>query len=124
MEKTSKKVTKDPKRVNAARKSREKYMYMNKLKESILNDVKKGGRDTTNTSNETINASNETTSATTTRSSDTYIYGAGILVVLAIGVVCIFFTYSQAKNKNKSMITRELSMSKKKKPPKRRQHML
>ena len=32
-------VTKDPKRVEAARKGREKYM--NKLKESILNDAKK-----------------------------------------------------------------------------------
>ena len=39
MEKTSEKVTKDPKRVEAARKGREKYM--NKLKESILNDAKK-----------------------------------------------------------------------------------
>ena len=108
MDKTSQKVvTKDPKRVEAARKGREKYM--NKLKESILNDAKKGGRDTTNASNETTsptsNASSETTSATstaatpatstnntttTTRSNDTYIYGVGMLAVLAIGV-CVFF---------------------------------
>ena len=39
MDKTSKKVTKDPKRVDAARKGREKYM--SKLKERILNDAKK-----------------------------------------------------------------------------------
>ena len=39
MDKTSEKVTKDPKRVEAARRGREKYM--NKLKESILNDGKK-----------------------------------------------------------------------------------
>ena len=39
IEKTSEKITKDPRRVEAARKSREKYM--NKLKESILNDAKK-----------------------------------------------------------------------------------
>ena len=39
MDKTSKKVTKDPKHVDAARKGREKHM--NKLKESILNDAKK-----------------------------------------------------------------------------------
>ena len=39
MYKTSEKVTKDPKRVEAARKGREKYM--NKLKERILNDAKK-----------------------------------------------------------------------------------
>ena len=67
MEKTSEKVTKDLKRVEAVRKGREKYM--NKLKESILNDAKKGG-DTTNTISETTshttNASNETTSATNT----------------------------------------------------------
>ena len=40
MDKTSQKVTKDPKRVEKARKVRENYM--NKLKESILNDAKKG----------------------------------------------------------------------------------
>ena len=35
----------------------------------------------------------------TTRASDTYVYGVGILPVLAIGV-CVFFAYnSQAKNK-------------------------
>ena len=39
MDKTPEKVTKYPKSVEAARKGREKYM--NKLKESILNDVKK-----------------------------------------------------------------------------------
>ena len=39
MDKTSQKVTKDRKRAEAARKGRENYM--NKLKESILNDVKK-----------------------------------------------------------------------------------
>ena len=84
---------------------------MNKLKENILNDAKKGSGDTTNTSNETTspatNASNETTSpandATTIRSDDTYVYGVGILVVLPIGV-CVFFAYntSQAKNKKTS----------------------
>ena len=39
MDKTSQKVTKDPTRVEAARKDRKKYM--NKLKGSILNDAKK-----------------------------------------------------------------------------------
>ena len=81
---------------------------MNKLKESVLNDAKKGGGDTTNASNETINASNETTCATntatilaTTRSNDTYVYSVGILAVLAIGV-CVFFAYSQGKKKKTS----------------------
>ena len=39
MDKTSEKVTKDPKRVEAAPKGREKNM--DKLNESILNDAKK-----------------------------------------------------------------------------------
>ena len=39
MNRTSEKVTKDPKRIEVARKDKEKYM--NKLKESIVNDVKK-----------------------------------------------------------------------------------
>ena len=42
MRKTLQKVTKDPKRVEAVRKGRENYM--NKLKESILNDAKKLGK--------------------------------------------------------------------------------
>ena len=46
MNRTSEKVTKDPKRIEVARKDKEKYM--NKLKESIVNDVKKGSRDTSN----------------------------------------------------------------------------
>ena len=96
MDKKSEKITKDPKRVEAGCKGRENYM--NKYKESILNDAKKGSRDTTNISNETTsptnNASNETTSAnTTTRSNNTYVYGVDILAVLAIGV-CAFFTYN------------------------------
>ena len=58
MDKTPEKVTrdKDPKRVEAARKGKEKYM--NKLKESVLNDVKKGSGNTTNASNETNSATN------------------------------------------------------------------
>ena len=99
MDKTPEKATKDPKRVEAARKDREKYM--NKLKESILNDVKKGSRDTNNSSNEITSITN----TATTRSNDTYVYGVDILAVVAIGV-CVFFTYNacQAKNKKLSMI--------------------
>ena len=113
MDKTPEKVTKDPKRVEAARKSREKYM--NKLKQKILNDAKKSSRDTTDASNETTNGSNETSSptnnasnetttpatSTTTRSSDTYVLGVGILAVLAIGV-CVFLHITLFL-KNKSM---------------------
>ena len=58
MDKTPEKVTrdKDSKRVEAARKGKEKYM--NKLKESVLNDVKKGSGNTTNASNEATSATN------------------------------------------------------------------
>ena len=125
MGKTSVKVTKDPKRVEEARKGREKYI--NKFKKSILNDAEKGGGDTTNTSNETTNASNETTSAANTatnpaastnaRPNDTYVYGFGILAVLAIGV-CLFFAYNTFQPKNKKLVNERQDQ-----PPKRR-HML
>ena len=105
MDKTPEKVTKEPKRVEAARKGKKKYM--NKLKESILNDVKKGSGDTTSECNEatsaTNNASNETTSVTntaSTRPNDTYVYGVGILAVVAIGVP-VFFAY----NTNNALLT-------------------
>ena len=96
MGRTSGKLSKYAKCIKAARKGREKYM--NNLKESFLNDTRKGSRDTTNTSNETTgrntNASHETTSPTTgaitIRSDGAYIYSVGTLVVLAIDV-CAFF---------------------------------
>ena len=120
MDKTSEKVTADPKRVEAAHKGREKYI--NKLKESILSDVKKGSEDTTNASNETSsatnNSSNETTSVTntaTTRSNHTYVYGVGILAVLDIGV-CVFFTYNTFQPKK--------LINEKQDPPPKRRHML
>ena len=71
--------------------------------------------------NETTNASNETTGATiaattpttTTRSNDTYIYGVGMLVVLALGV-CVFFAYNTFQPKNKKLVN-----EKEDQPPKR-----
>ena len=122
MDQTQEKVTKekDPKCVEAARKGREKYM--NKLKESILNDLKKGSGDTTNASNETTsatnNVSNETTSVTnsaTTRSNDTYVYGVGILAVLAIGV-CVFFAYNASQAKNKKPVNGKQDQQPKRRP--------
>ena len=114
MDKTLQKVTKDKdqKRVDAERKGR--GHLMKKMKENTLNDAK-GGGDTTNSSNKTTtpttgatnNSSNETTSATntgTTIPNDTYVYGVGILAVLAIGV-CVFFTYNASKTKNKKTVT-------------------
>ena len=103
MDKTSQKVTKDPKRVEPARKARENCR--NKLKENILNYAKQGGGDASNASNKTTSATNtatasasSTTSTATKRSSDTYVYGIGILAVLAIGV-CIFFTNNKKTGK-------------------------
>ena len=99
MDKTSEKVTKDPNGVKGARKGREKYM--NKLKKSILNDVKKGNGDTTNASNEN----------TSTRSNDIYVYGVGMLAVLAIGV-CVFFACntSQVENKKQDQLSKRRHM--------------
>ena len=123
MDKTLQKVIKDkdPKRVDAGRKGRENLMK--KMKENILNDAKKGGGNTTNSSNEstspTTNSSNKTTSITnsaTTRSNDTYVYGVGIIAVLAIGV-CVFFAYNTFP-KNKKQANQKQDQ-----PPKRR-HML
>ena len=70
MGKTWQKVTKDkdPNRLDAGRKGRENVMEM--MKENILNDAEKGGRDITSSRNETCsstnNSSNETTSVTST----------------------------------------------------------
>ena len=129
MNKTSQKVTKDHKKVEAGRRGRKSFM--NNLKESILNDAKKDSGDTTNASNETANASNETTSAantntnpatstnniTTTRSNDTYVYGVGILAVFSIST-CVFFTYNTFQPKIKKLVN-----EKQEQPPKKR-HML
>ena len=75
MEKTSQKVTKDkdPKRIDARSKGRENFMT--KMKENILNDAKKGGGDTTSSSNKitstTTNSGNETASPTNNASNET-----------------------------------------------------
>ena len=109
MDKTSEEVTKDPKRVEAARKDREKYM--NKLTESILNDVKKGSEDTSNANNETTSVINTATA----RSNDTYVYGIGVIAVVPIGV-CVFFAYNTFQSK-------KIVNEKQDQPPKRR-HIL
>ena len=81
---------------------------------SILNDPKKGSGDTSN-------ASNETTSViitAATRSSDTYVYGFGILAVLAIGV-CVFFAYNTFPPNNKKLVSERQDQP----PVKRRQYI-
>ena len=62
----------------------------------------------------------ETTSVTntpTTKSNDAYVYGVGILAVLAIDV-CVFFGYNTFQPKNKKQANKKQDQ-----PPKRR-HML
>ena len=54
----------------------------------------------------------------TVRSNDTYVYGVGMLAVVAIGVG-IFFAYNNSQGKNKKTTNQE----KQDQPPKRR-HML
>lgn len=84
---------------------------MKMLKESISNDAKERGEIKLSmqaTINNATSTATSATSATTfatsviTRSSDTYIYGNGIVAVLVIAA-CVFFAYntksSQAANK-------------------------
>ena len=102
MDKTSVKVTKDPKRQERGRRSHETYMKrLNKeiLKDNQLFTSSSMDNPMPSTPSSTDN-STPSTSFSTTRSSGTYIYGIGILAVLAIGA-CVFFAYNtfQAANK-------------------------
>ena len=54
---------------------------------------------------------------TTTRFSETYVYGVGIVAVLAIDV-CVFFGYKTYQAENKKLVNKRQDQ-----PPKRR-HML
>ena len=102
MDKTSEKVTKDPKRQERGKKSHK--TYMKRLKEKLLEDNQlptpfPTDRTTPSTSSSTGDFTPSAPSHTT-KPNDTYVYGVGMLAVFAIGV-CVFFTYngSQAKNK-------------------------
>ena len=69
---------------------------MKRLKEEILND------NHLSTSFPT-DRSTPSTSSSTAGPSDTYIYGIGILVFLAIGV-CVFFAYNTSQTANKKQV--------------------
>ena len=108
MDKTSEKVTKDPKRQEQGKKSHE--TYMKRLKEKILEDNQLPTPSPTDRSVPSRSSSAPPTSSSTgdpmpstpshaTRSNDTYVYVVGILAVLAIGV-CVFFA-SNTFPKNK-----------------------
>lgn len=88
------------------RKDRQKYM--DNMKQSILNKATKGGsRDNSKASSDaTHTTSSATTSAAVfiTRSNDVYIYGVGVVAMLAIAA-CVFFAYNkkpQASNKDQA----------------------
>ena len=123
MDETSKKVAKDPKRQERVKKSNE--TYMKRLKEQILEGNQLSTPSLTGNStpftpssapftSSSIGNSTSFTPPHSTRPNDNYIYGVGILAVIATGV-CAFFAYN-LKIKNSSI-------KKMNQPPKRR-HML
>ena len=109
MDKTPEKVTKDPKRQERGKKSQE--TYVKRLKEKILEDNQVPTPSPTDRSTPSTPSSTPPTSSSTgdptpstpshvTKLNDTYVYGVGILAVLAIGV-CVFFVYNTFQPKNK-----------------------
>ena len=123
MDKTSEKAKKDPKRQERGKKSHE--TYMKRLKEKILEDNQLPTMDRSTPSAPsstppTFSFTSDLTPSTpslTTRSNDTYVYGVGMLAVLAIGA-CVFFAYNASQAKNKKLINEKQDQQ-----PKRR-HML
>ena len=115
MDKTSTKVTKDPKRIDAARKGREKYM--NKLKESTLNDAKKVAEILLMQAMKlSVQAMKLPALPTPPPPQDQMILMSMALVyLLSLSLVFayIFHITISLKTKNKPMIAQRLSMSKK-----------
>ena len=102
MDQKPEKVTKDPKRQERGKKAHK--THMKRLKEKILEDNQlptssPTDRPTPSTSS-SIGNSTPSTPPHITRSNDTYVYGVGMLAVLAIGV-CVFFAYNTFQPKNK-----------------------
>ena len=109
MGKTSRKVTKDPRRVERGKKSYEKHMK--RLKEEILEELSTNtDRNRPSTSSSTGNST--PTPSHTTRSNNTYVYGAGILAMLASVFVYFLHITLFSLLKNSSMIAWRLSISK------------
>ena len=119
MDKTSQKVTKDPKKVEQGKKSYE--TRMKRLKEQILEEHQRttscSACDLTPSTSSSTCDPTLSTSSHATRSNDTYVYGVYMLAVLAI-VFVYFFAYNTSQAKNKKLVS-----EKKDQPPKRR-HML
>ena len=111
LDKTSQKVTKDPKIQERGKKLHE--TYMKRLKEQILEDNQLPTPSPMGNSTPTPpppgctpsppSPTGDPVSSTPShaaRPNDTYFYGVGILAVLANGV-CVFFAYNSSQAKNK-----------------------
>ena len=104
VDKISQKVTKDPKRQERGKESHK--TYMKSLKEKILENnqdkpTSSGSSPKGDTKPSTFFSTGDPTPSTplnATISNDTYVYGVGILAVLAIGV-CVFFAYNDSQVK-------------------------
>ena len=105
MDKTSEKFTKDPKRQERGKKSHGTYMkrIKKKLEYNHLPTPSPTDRPTPSTSFST-GKSTPSTPSHATRSSDTYVYGVGILTVLAIGIYVFFFAYNTSRTENKNLV--------------------
>ena len=64
-----------------------------------------------------VQSTEQSTVQPTEQSNNTYVYGVGMLAVLAIGA-CVFFAYNTSQAKNKKLVNEKQDQ-----PPKRR-HML
>ena len=96
---------------------------MKERKEEILRSKEQPTEQSTvqstvqSTEQSSVQSTVQSTVQPSVQSNDTYVYGVGILVVLAIGV-CVFFTYNTFQPKNKKQI------NEKKNQPLKRRHML
>ena len=84
---------------------------MKKKKEEILSNKEQSSV------RSTVHSTVQSTEQPSVQSNDTYVYGVGILAILAIGV-CVFFTYNTFQPKNKKLV------NEKQDPPQKRSHML
>ena len=118
MDKTSEKVTKDRKGQERGKKSHE--AYIKRLKQKMPEDnqlltpspTDKATPSTSSSTPPTSSSTGDSTPSTTTmpsttlshtaRPNDTYVYGVGIVAVLAIGV-CVFFGYNGFPKNNKKV---------------------
>ena len=123
MDKTSQKVTKDPKRQERDKKSHK--TYMKRLKEKILEDNQRPTPTPTDKSMPSTSSSTGDPTPSmpshTTRSNDTYVYGIGMPAVLAIGG-CVFFAYNTSQAKK--LVSDCLVAQHEQKQPPKRHHML